>query len=454
MLRLCYNESGTGDQAVNPTNLSGNRRSVMTRINLIAILCLICTAFTMSCSSGAENPVSPDPAVRNQSLLHRNSTRLWGYYECVLDPQAGTISVTPNRHAMFTMNLVQMLNNNPSALAIHVNNFTPDVDYVDVDFDVSITHPIYGAPHLNVYDVRGIFIGNEGATCFPDFGVNMGFNGYPHYQPSTFYDGQPGYPGSQEMMDDPVNLDGGGPDGYTRWYNPKFFTTEGLFGYTQGIFASDKYAEFYYWASVLNPYKLFADGLGVHDGIIEWLDANPTTDRVFSSGATNTRNYYVRFSKTAVEFAYSVTANWEAADVHPSNQREAIACEKIYATEHPDYFVFEFKVIDPLSDVDLDTGIMDDYILHLVIVSNHGTGGTFLQEFNMVPMEVGDNYAIFHHEIPTAILQIDNAYDFWVIPRYPGYDYSNPFGVPNEMVGEDLAAWFCFELDKSDEPWD
>ena len=354
---------------------------------------------------------------------------------------------------MFTVNLVHWLNSIPALLSIEMNGVNPGDEYIDIDFDVSITHPFDNAPWMNGYDVRGVFIGNAGTDLFVDFGISMGISEYPHYPPSSKYTDYPSYPGSQELMDDPVNGDGGGPDGYTRWFSPRLFPTPGLFGYTQGNLASDNYLDPYYWSASVNPYRYFADGLGSHDDLIEWIDANPTTDRVFSSGSTNTRNYYVRFSKTAVEFAYAVTANWEAVDVHPANMREAFACEKIYITEHPDYYVFEFKLYDPLSDVDPDLGYMDDYIVYLSVVSDYASGGTTLSLDQLVPIEVGDNYCVYHHEIPTDILQIYGTYDLFVVVRYPDYDYSNPFGIPNEMKYEDLAAWFGFELDQSNENW-
>jgi hypothetical protein len=408
----------------------------------------------ISCGKTAPDPLTPESvAPQIESAADRMSdsrTRLWGFYDVTLDPVSQSATVNLNRCAMFSMNIVSFLNADPALLSIKINGVSSGAGYKDIDFDIGITHPIPDAPQFNGYDVRGIFIGDEGTSLFTDFCLA----GYPHYPPSSHYDDYPSYSGSQEMMDDPVNGDGGGPDGYTRWFSPRYFTQPGLFGYTQGLLASDIYDDpTYYWSATLNPYKFFADGLGSHDNLIDWLDANPETTRVFSSGSTNHRNYYVRFSDTAFRFAYAVSANWEGPDIHPANMREAIACEKIYGTIHPDYNVFTFKIYDPASEVDPGSGQMLDYVVHLDEVCDYGSGGTILEGPQLVPIETGDNYCVYHVEIPSDILQLYGAYDFWVVARYPGYGYSNPFGKPNDLEDEDLAAWFCFELDYSNENW-
>jgi len=418
---------------------------VFCSLNLIFLISISC--------SNQTGPAIPGILPENQLASGSpQSTILWGYYNVAFDPESGQFEYSLDRHAMFTMNVVPFLNGNPSTISFQINSVVPGDDYIDIDFDVSITHPLPDMPGFNGYDVRGVFIGVGGARCFADM-ITM--SKYPHYPADPEYTEHPDFPGSHEMMDDPLQGDGGGPDGYTRWFNPRDFTTPGIFGYTKGIYADAIYSDpMFYHSAELNPYKFFADGLGAHDDLMDWLEANPGTDRVFASGSQNTRNYYIRFPKTFVKFAYAITANWESKSVHPSNMREAVACEKIYGTRHPDYYVFEFKIYDPKSEVDSGSGQMLDYDLNITIVSATASGGTILMDWQMVPIEIGDDYCVYHHEIPTSIMDFYEPYDWWVIPSYPGYDYQNEFGVPNDMGIEPLASWFCFELDFSDEPWE
>jgi hypothetical protein len=425
----------------------------MTQIRHVDLLCLLFYFLSLSCAQPGFVPTLPDTggSASPVSTQHESSptTLLWSLYNVQIDPTTRAVRVSLDRNSMATMNVVNFLNSKPASLKITINKVVPDVGFVDIDLDVAITHPLNGSTQYNVYDVRGVFIGNAGAYVFADM---LTMAQYPHYPPITQFS-ESGYQGSHEVLDDPAG-DGGGPDGYTRWFYPLGFPSPGLFGYTKGLYASDIFSQSdYYYTANLNPYKFFADGLGPHDDLMDWLESNPSSTRVFSAGSTNTRNYYIRFPATFVEFAYAVTANWESKTVHPSNMREAVACEKIYATVHPDYHVYDFKIYDPLSDLN-PGGWMDDYMLSLVEVGDYWTGGTLIEGEDLVPIQSGDGWCEYHCEIPTSIdLQLD-GFDFWVIVAYPGYDYTNPQGVPNNMGSETLAAWFCYDLDHSDQNWE
>jgi hypothetical protein len=384
-------------------------------------------------------------------MNHDAQSNLWGFYSCSIDAEDRNVSVSYNRQAASTLNIVTFLNANPPLLDLSINELVMGTGFYDVDLDISITHPLADAPQFNAYDVRGVFIGNAGAYAFADM---LGMPKYPHFPATYQFNQSPDFPGSHEMLDDPGG-DGGGPDGYTRWYCPADFPVPGVYGYTEGVYASDIFSDpQYHWTADLNPYSFFADGLSAHQDLGEWLDDHPGTTRVFSSGATNTRNYYIRFPSGCQDFAYAVLANWTDPVTHPSNMREAVACEKIYGTVHPDFHVFDFKVYDPLSDVN-GSGWMDDYTINLIEVGENFSGGTIYTGEQLVPTEYDDYWCWYHFEIPTEIMPVSQyAFDFWVILSYPGYGYGNPKNVPNDLSDETLAAWFCFDLDHSDENWE
>ena len=78
-------------------------------------------------------------------------------------PELTAVAV-PDRDAMFAVDVVQFLNNKAANLTFHVNGTPVGGGYVDVDIDVSITHPFSNMPQYDGYDVRGIFIGSGSKT--------------------------------------------------------------------------------------------------------------------------------------------------------------------------------------------------------------------------------------------------------------------------------------------------
>ena len=132
-----------------------------------------------------------------------------------------------------------LLNGKPDALSFHINKTPVTSSYVDVDVDIGLTHPFPGATQYNGYDVRGVFIANGSAFFNHNHDLKYAINGVDQY-----------------MMDDPTDGDGGGPDGYTRWFNPSEFLVSGIFGYTKGDDASPDYSG----TATVNPYKLLPTG--------------------------------------------------------------------------------------------------------------------------------------------------------------------------------------------------
>jgi hypothetical protein len=371
--------------------------------------------------------------------LNEAQTHLWGYWDVYVDIKSRTVEAVENRQAMFTANVVNFVNGKPGNLGFHINSTPIGPDYVDVDIDVTITHPFPGLPQYNGYDVRGVFMGDGSA--------NLGYN------PSLFY---PVLGTDQYMLADPA--DGfGGPDGYTRWYNRTEFSGGGmaLFQYVPGKMASPGFAG----TSTLNPYKYFADGLGANDALWTWLCGHPGQHGVFSSGTSNTRNYYLRFpNPKGVKCGYAILANWAGTEpgMHPSNAPEAMACSVIdnstlYYVDpahQAGSLILDISVWD--WDSKVSGGVMDDY--RIFIESTVLSGLHMLNTAEMTPIAGGEDYSTYHVEISADNIGGVEGNEYWVIVEQKGFDYSNQFGVSNLADGDPLAALFRYDLAVSSSP--
>ena len=154
-----------------------------------------CILLAIGCSSGGSSPVMPSELTANRVAGAPSQTHLWGFYDVSIDIPTQTVTAVLDRQAMFTANVVNFLNGKVANLGFHINGTPMGPDYVDVDIDVSITHPFPGLPQYNGYDVRGAFMGDGSASMA--------------YNPELIY---PVLGTDQLMLPDPV--DGlGGPDG-------------------------------------------------------------------------------------------------------------------------------------------------------------------------------------------------------------------------------------------------
>ena len=290
-------------------------------------------------------------------------------------------------------------------------------------------------PQFNGYDVKGVFIG--------DGLVNLEHNSDLQYA-------VPGV--DQTMMDDPVEDDGGGPDGYTRWFNRSEFYEPGILGYTTGIFASKDYNG----TATLNPYKYFADGLSANAELWSFL-LNTSNDGVFSTGKTNTRNYYIRFPDSkGVLFSYAVVASWDGPETHPANAPES-PC--VIADIQEDLYWIDDSNWG--GDLILDIGIFDYYYPLTVtqpefsiIVEADFIGGPYaLDSDEMIPTDPLAPYWNFHVEIPATDLTQNGLDEFWIMIEYPGNDYENDFGFNNSAGTDVLTAYSRQDVYIADEPY-
>jgi len=403
---------------------------------------LVVALLSAGCSGGNPNPVAPgadNDLTAAVSGRAGSQTHLWGYYDIYIDIATQTVTAVPNRDMMFTANVVNFINGKPSGLGFHINSTPIGPDYVDVDIDVSIMHPFPGLTQYDGYDVRGVFMGDGSAS--------LEYNGdlvYPVHgtDQTMFADTEDGY---------------GGPDGYTRWFNKPEFSTGGmpLFQYTKGKLATPGFAG----TSTLNPYKYFADGLGKNEDLFSWLLSNADQHGTFSSGATNTRNYYLRFPSSAgVKYGYAILANWEGEEpeYHPSNAPEAVALDiedasNVYYVDAGNKggdLMLDISVWD--WDSQISAGVMEDY--KVFVESTVLSAPYQLDAAEMTPTGGSDYYSTYHVEIPADNISGTEGNEYWVIVEQQGCDYTNDFGVTN-LAGEDsLAALFRYDLNVSPSP--
>jgi hypothetical protein len=414
------------------------REDIMVKWNYFAAILLALAVPALSCSGSGGNPVTATSdedmprvpgltAASTQDVEPANSV-LWGCYDVAFDMDSHKVDVSLNRTAMFTLNAVTFLNNNPAGVSFSFNGVNTGADFIEVDVDITITHPL-GDERFNGYDVRGIFIGNGSGDM--EYGENLR---YP-------------VEGFDQML---VNA-----DGYTRWFNPIEFGTPGIGGYTPGRYASPGY----FASSTLNPYKYFGDGLSATGDLWTYLVAGAENTGYFLAGTSNVRNYILRFPLPvpAVKYSYAVVADWECPDCHPSHCAESVG---VLITDNSTLWHVDEEKNGGMLDLDISvfnwyaelTGdVMRDYSIFI-----ESDVLNFPHEFatdEMTPVGGGDNYSTYHVEIPVDAVQDEESADVWVIIEDSLMDYSSPFGIPNEAENESLAAFFRHEvLVSSEEP--
>jgi len=389
-----------------------SRRFTMNRITVFVASVLIAAFAFVGCSN-SQNPVTPGLTdIRDAS---GSSANLWAYYDLYINPEAQTMEAVLNRDVMMTVNIVKILNKHPSALGFAFNGTSVGPGYLDVNLDLSITHPFEGNPGLNGYDVRGILCttGTETLETNPDL----------------IY---PSLTASQLILN---------ADGYTRWFNPAEFTTPGLFGYLPGLAQSKAFLG----TCTLNPYKYFASGIQAGDSAFDYLLANSDNSGTFASGATVTRSYEIRFAlpQPGIQYGYAVTASWKglAPADHPANSEETVGFK---AEVTPDIWY-----TDPSSN---GGNLMVDvtlfgwanqpeqiYLESTVLSSAH----TFSID-EMTPTDSGTYWATYHVDIPADNITGTENQEFWVVAEHAGLNYKGP--APNAADTDHVLACQRFGL--------
>jgi hypothetical protein len=296
---------------------------------------------------------------------------------------------------------------------------------------VSVTHPFTGKPQFNGYDVRGVFMGGAHSTM--------------NYSTKLKY---PKYGTDQYQLNDPVNGDGGGPDGYTRWYNAVEFKVPGLFGYTPGIIGSAGYTP----NGTVNPYQYYADGIGVKENAFDFLTDHSASNGVFASGKKNTRNYYLEFPLPlpGAKYGYAVVANWESATVHPSNAPEALALSLGITPE-----IYYFDDTDKGGNFNLDIDVWGwNYQPSAMMLESDILSGLYtFDATDMTPIGGGEHYSTYHVEVPADNITHNTSTggdaDLWIVCECPpGFDYKCEYTPPGGAAAPTatLAAFFRYPV--------
>jgi len=419
----------------------------MNRWTVLLAALLMATFIAMGCSSGGGNPTAPtaNPDLTGSvSHVGQAQTHLWGYYDVYIDIESQSVEAVLNRMCMFTANVTSFVNAKPSNLAFKIHGTPVTTSFVDVNIDVSITHPFPSMPQYNGYDVKGIFMGPGSSTM--KYSSKCKYAKYGTDQ--SVWDFNPD--GSNPSYIDPYKTKGatGNPDGYTRWFNAKEFTFPGLMGYTQGSLATPGYQA--KLTATVNPYKYFADGLNASDDLWTWLNANPTKNGTFKSGSKNTRNYYLRFpNANGVKYGYAVAASWINETTHPANAFEAAGLS-VYVT--PD--VYYVDGTDSGGDLVLDVNVWGwDYQPSVIKVES--TVLSALHTFDateMTPTGGDANYSAYHCEIPADAVAGTEGNQFWVIGEYDS-TYTCSLTPPGGAPVAILAAYFRYDLFVANVPY-
>jgi hypothetical protein len=211
-----------------------------------------------------------------------------------MNPKTDRIEAVPLRTAEFTANVTNLLESKPGNLQIGDLDLTDYFTTGRIDCTVTLRHPFPGLGKYSGFDVWGVFMHN-GASALD-------------YDGLTYSCGPDPYPNEATLLN---------ADGYTRWFNQPEFDGSGqpLFEYWPG-----KVSTLPTPTAMLNPFKIFADGLGVEDDYYQWITTggNAEARGIFRAGQANSRRYRLQFpiigGVPVLEFQYAAVATWEPGD--------------------------------------------------------------------------------------------------------------------------------------------
>jgi len=258
---------------------------------------VVLLGLVFGCSSGDHDPIRPEGenAVAPDKLVQSGSDHmLWGLYDCYVDTSNGQVSWETSRTAAFTANLNNILAGFSGSFSIGDLDLTDYMTEGRLDCTVTLKHPFPGLDKYHGFDVWGIFL-HEGASTLEYQGLS--------------YSGGP-----DSMGDEAVLLNA---DGYTRWFNWVEFDGTGipLFEYTPGLPSNIPSP-----TAMLNPYRIFADGLEYEDDYYDWISLSGNTEdrNIFRSYGVNSRRYELQFPLDAgmpvLNFQFAIIATWEPGD--------------------------------------------------------------------------------------------------------------------------------------------
>jgi len=387
-------------------------------LRLGLIFCIV--MFVLGCSGGSITPDLDETGISGLTNHRQNQsgTSLWGYYDLLIEPETGNISVIPNRQVGFAINVVKFLNNDPLGIGVSFNGTETGPGYIDVDMDITIKHPL-PLEKFNGYDVRGIFVGSGSSSMI--------------HNPDLIYPKN----GSEQVL---LNADGN-----TRWYNASEFLVQSIFGYVPGKLSSPGYSP----SATLNGYKYFGEGLASDEDLFEYLSDGGDNVGCFIAGTENSRNYVVRFPIPipGIKYGYAVVANWDGPepDDHPAHAADAVGFDLEYfgnvfyvnPSDNGGDLKLYLSVFDWFSDAP-DTGPMEDY--NIILESTVLSAPHELTASEMTPVGGNLHYSTYQVDIPADNVTTEANNVVWMIVEYPDLDYTNPLGAPNAAGDDPIQA--------------
>jgi len=282
---------------------------------------MLLLAIITACSGGS-NPIAGslpggDEGLRTPRTAAVSSPRmLWGYWNCVVDLQTGTVQVVPVRGAMMHVNAVEWMQPPGGKLANLLVNIVDQSEWLTegrLDVDIGLTHPFQGLDQFTGFDVMGVFMTDAHTTLKSQVAVRMSDGG----------------------VTDATMLNA---DGYTRWWNQDEFDVGGIriFTYIPGKLGIKPEG----LNATINPYKYFCKDIGLTDEEGQWLADHPDDRGMFPAGATVHRLYQLKWPMVGgspqLAYDYAVVASWEPADVIPP-------------TAVPDDFPITANALEPVA---------------------------------------------------------------------------------------------------------
>jgi len=330
---------------------------------------ILVTALIVGCGGGS--PASVDvPASKGlgDAGTVREGHSLWGLWDVRIKADGSEWDVAPYRGSQLHLNALNFLEPPINSMLKIESVF---VQWNILHVDIALRHPFPGAPEFTGFDVKGIVIlpGTE-ERCTSDF-VTI--------------------PAVEETR--LINA-----DGYTRWWNPREFAwEEGLMpilAYKDGLFGTpDETAQF---ASTLNGYKYFADGLGLTD--FAWQLA-PATRGMFGSGNYNSRRYKFDVEGPELVFNYAVDASWALPNhIPPTN----VPGDFPLKANQPEPYAFRVEEVKNTlycdgnyggGDYELDVTVYTWRELDSIAHVSMEIPGAFGPVGSKTPVETGDGWA-------------------------------------------------------------
>ncbi len=399
----------------------------------------------------------------SQGSITGSNRQLWGLWHCYMQPGSGRIDVVPLRSATFTANVNNLLEDHPGNLQIS------DMDLTDFETEgllactVTLRHPLPGLDQFHGFDVWGVFIHN-GAT-------DMGYDGLT-------YSGGPAAGTNEAVL---LN-----PDGLTRWFNYPEFDGDGLpiLEYWPG-----KLSNLPAPTATLNPYKVFADGLGTEDNFYEWATTPGNLDDrgIYRAGEVHSRRYELDFpiidDDPVVDFQYAVIATWEPGDPTLTGQPAAYDpfdfptsanCEEAFllnvstvasdlyyvdATDLGGTFRADIEVFDWQGGSVGGNGIPNE-VQSIIVEGDFLPGGVYQwsqSELATVAVAATENSSVFQIELIdcTPVSSVES--EIWVIVEAAGQSgetYDQDFGTeyPEGACRAALIPSMVIMDDESPEP--